>query len=113
MLAALLLVGLLGLIGLPPTVGFTGKWFLFSAAIAQGQFALVLVAAVNSAVALYYYLLVMRQAYFAPAEDEAPLRAGGASLAAAAAATVVVLAMGAAPGWFWDRSAEAVAALLR
>ncbi len=111
-LAALLLVGLLGLIGLPPTVGFTGKWFLFSAAIAQGQFALVLVAAVNSAVALYYYLLVMRQAYFAPAEDEAPLRAGGASLAAAAAATVVVLAMGAAPGWFWDRSAEAVAALL-
>jgi NADH-quinone oxidoreductase subunit N len=111
-LAATLLTGLFGLIGLPPTVGFIGKWFLFSAAIEQGQFLFVLVAAINSAVALYYYLLVIRQAYFTEPLREEPLRPGLLPLTAAGATTGLVVAMGILPGWFWERSVAAVRALL-
>ena len=112
MLAATLLIGLFGLIGLPPTVGFIGKWFLFSAAIEQGQFAFVLVAAINSAVALYYYLLVIRQAYCAEGQTDEPIHTGVVTLAVAGGTTGLVIAMGVVPGWFWTRSVEAVAALM-
>ena len=112
LLAATLLIGLFGLIGLPPTVGFIGKWFLFSAAIEQGQFVFVLVAAINSAVALYYYLLVIRQAYFAEGHNDEPIQTGVVTLAVAGGTTGLVVAMGVVPGWFWARSVEAVAALM-
>ncbi len=112
LLAATLLIGVFGLIGLPPTVGFIGKWFLFSAAIEQGQFVLVLVAAVNSAVALYYYLLVIRQAYLVDPVRAAPLHTGMVTLLVAGATTGLVVAMGIVPGWFWTKSIEAVAALM-
>ncbi|MFP6643645.1 MAG: NADH-quinone oxidoreductase subunit N [Candidatus Latescibacterota bacterium] len=112
LLAATLLIGLFGLIGLPPTVGFIGKWFLFSAAIEQGQFVFVLVAAINSAVALYYYLLVIRQAYFAEGTSDEPIQTGVVTLAVAGGTTGFVIAMGVVPGWFWARSVEAVAALM-
>ncbi|MDA0336612.1 MAG: NADH-quinone oxidoreductase subunit N [bacterium] len=112
LLAATLLIGLFGLIGLPPTVGFIGKWFLFSAAIEQGQFVLVLVAAINSAVALYYYLLVIRQAYLVEPVRAAPLHTGMVTLLVAGATTGLVVAMGIVPGWFWTKSVEAVAALM-
>ena len=111
LLAATLLIGLFGLIGLPPTVGFIGKWFLFSAAIEQGQFVFVLVAAINSAVALYYYLLVIRQAYFAEGHNHEPIHTSVVTLAIAGGTTGLVVAMGVIPGWFWTKSVEAVAAL--
>jgi len=113
LLAATLLVDLLGLIGLPPTVGFIGKWFLFSAALEQGQFFLVLVAAVNAAVALYYYLLVIRQAYLVEPESPEPIQLSLPVATAAGATAGLVLAMGVFPGVFWDRAALAVEALLR
>ncbi len=62
-LAFVLLVAMFGLAGIPPTAGFAGKWFLFSAALERDQFFLVLVAAVNSTIALYYYLQLVRSAY--------------------------------------------------
>ena len=107
------MVGLFGLIGLPPPVGFIGKWFLFSAAMDQGQFFLVLVAAVNAAVALYYYLLVIRQAYLVEPESPEPIQLSLPVATAAGATAGLVLAMGVFPGVFWDRAALAVEALLR
>ncbi|MFM7134258.1 MAG: NADH-quinone oxidoreductase subunit N, partial [Planctomycetota bacterium] len=55
-LAWMLAAGAVGLIGMPPLVGFFGKLYLFSAAIEAGQTAIVIVAAVNSAISAFYYL---------------------------------------------------------
>ncbi len=62
-LALILAVGAFALVGLPPTVGFMGKLFLLTSAWDHGYNWLVVVAAVNTAVAIYYYLNIVRHAY--------------------------------------------------
>lgn len=69
LLAATLLVGLFGLAGIPPTSGFAGKWFLFTAAVDSDLLWLVLVAAINATVSLYYYLRMLKEAYLTPPEE--------------------------------------------
>lgn len=63
LLALALMVSVFSLAGIPPTVGFAGKFFVFMAAMDKGLFVLVLIAMVNVVVSLYYYLLVIKAAY--------------------------------------------------
>lgn len=62
-MALILLLSLLSLAGIPPLVGFTGKWILFSAAMQKGHWFLVLWAVLNSVVSLFYYLTLVKHAY--------------------------------------------------
>ncbi|MGE5568834.1 MAG: NADH-quinone oxidoreductase subunit N [Rhodospirillales bacterium] len=55
-IAALFAVILLSLIGVPPTAGFLGKFYIFKAAIKAGLVWLTVLGLLNSAVAAYYYL---------------------------------------------------------
>ena len=55
-LAWMLAVSAIGLIGMPPLIGFFGKLAIFSAAFEVGQTQLVIIAAVNSAIGAFYYL---------------------------------------------------------
>jgi NADH-quinone oxidoreductase subunit N len=63
-LAAALSIGMLSLAGLPFTAGFFGKFFLFAAALADGQIVLVVLGAVSVACGFYYYLKVLRAMYW-------------------------------------------------
>ncbi|HVK60858.1 MAG TPA: NADH-quinone oxidoreductase subunit N [Bdellovibrionales bacterium] len=47
---------MLSLAGIPPTLGFFGKLFIFSAAIEQDMYWLVFWGVINSAISVYYYL---------------------------------------------------------
>ena len=58
--ASFLVVFLVSLTGLPPTIGFIGKWMLFRASLDSGLYWLAVVAALNSVVALFYYFKVVR-----------------------------------------------------
>lgn len=60
-----LVVCSLSLLGLPPLLGFFGKFTLFTAGLAAGEIVLVIVLALNSAIAAYYYLRLA----FAPIID--------------------------------------------
>jgi NADH-quinone oxidoreductase subunit N len=72
-LAACLTVFLLSLAGLPPLVGFFGKFYVFAAALRQpGTLWLVALALAGSLVSLYYYLAVLRAALIADAHEDAP-----------------------------------------
>jgi len=63
-LAAAMAVFMIGLTGIPPTVGFTGKFFLFREAIHQGFYGLIIVGVLMSAISAYYYLSVVVAMYF-------------------------------------------------
>lgn len=47
---------MLSLAGIPPTVGFFGKFFIFSGALKQGLYWLVIWGVINSVISVYYYL---------------------------------------------------------
>jgi NADH-quinone oxidoreductase subunit N len=66
-LAALMVLFMLSLTGIPPTAGFFGKFYIFGAAINNGLLWLALVGLVNSVIALYYYVGVIRAMYLMPA----------------------------------------------
>lgn len=112
LLAALLLVGMFGLAGIPPTPGFAGKWFLFLAAIERGAFWLVLVAAVNATISLYYYLQLVRDAWTGEVPpDAAPIPLSAALKLGAALVLLATALLGAWPGPAWDLAEAAAAAL--
>jgi NADH-quinone oxidoreductase subunit N len=73
LLALALMLSLFGLAGIPPTIGFAGKLFIFMAAIKQGYLVLVLIAMANVIVSLYYYLLVLKAAYLDEPAQRAPV----------------------------------------
>ena len=75
---AALVVGALGMIGMPATVGFTSKWFLVLAAIDSGGWFVALAIVAGSLLALIYFGRVIEAAYLQPAPEnsaiaEAPL----------------------------------------
>lgn len=73
-LSLILLLSLLSLAGIPPLVGFTGKWILFSAAMEKGHWFLVLWGVLNSVVSLFYYLTLIKHAYLEKPKDPKPIR---------------------------------------
>ena len=62
-LAGLMAVFMLSLAGFPLTAGFFGKFFLFAAAIHDGQLPLAIWGILTSAVSLFYYLRVILVMY--------------------------------------------------
>lgn len=70
---------LFSLTGLPPTVGFIGKFYLFAAVIDAKMYGLALVGVLNSVVSLYYYFRVIKYMFFDDPADERPLTFTGRS----------------------------------
>src|SRR5262249_34791592 len=94
-LAVGLTVFLLAFIGMPPTAGFVGKFYLFSAAIQRGLVGLAVIAVLNSVVAAYYYLRLIVYMYMREPEG-APTTA--LVTPAASVALLVSAWMAAQPG---------------
>lgn len=102
-----LTVCMLSLGGIPPTLGFLGKYFVFFHAVQHGQTWLALVGVATSIVGVYYYLRVVYHLYM---KEEAPVpdggtvagRMGGWGTAAAVLAALGTLILGILPGLFLD-----------
>ena len=110
-LAAALAVALLSLTGIPPTVGFMAKLFVFGAAVKADLAWLVALGAVNSVVSAYYYLRVVRVMYLSdPADAEQPARVIPLDLSVAVTALAVV-ALGLWPQPLFRAAARAVEGL--
>jgi len=112
-LALTLMVSLFSLAGIPPTIGFTGKFLVFVAAMERGYFALVLFAMINVVISLYYYLLAIKAAYFLePAEEPLPLPVSRPIRLLAGALIGVMVAAGFYPSLFIQLANAAVQSLM-
>jgi NADH-quinone oxidoreductase subunit N len=69
-LAAAMALFMLSFTGVPPTVGFIGKFYLFRAAIDANLIWLALVGVITSLISAYYYLRVVVVMYMRPGEPE-------------------------------------------
>ncbi|MCE9624473.1 MAG: NADH-quinone oxidoreductase subunit N [Deltaproteobacteria bacterium] len=93
-----MLMFLFSLTGLPPFIGFVGKFYLFAAVLDAKLYALALIGVLNSVVSLYYYARVVKVMFFDDPADERSLAKDSRGLSTLlfglAAATVVF-------GLFW------------
>ncbi|MBL9134357.1 MAG: NADH-quinone oxidoreductase subunit N [Verrucomicrobiales bacterium] len=113
LLAVTLVVGVFALAGLPPFAGFMGKLALLKSALARGYLWLVLLAVLNSAIAIYYYLGVVRSACFGEAgENQSPIRLDIGTRILCVLLLVGILGLGVAPAAFLDTISSSVARLL-
>ena len=113
-LAVALSIFLLSLIGIPPTAGFVGKFYLFGAAVKSGYVWLAVIGVLNSAVAAYYYLRLIVFMYMR--EPEGAPTVMPPSFSGALALVVAlwgVVQLGVAPGPLFDLAQAAVIPLLR
>jgi NADH-quinone oxidoreductase subunit N len=69
-LAAMMTLFMLSLTGVPPTVGFLGKFYLFQAVIDSELVGLALIAILTSLISAYYYLRVVVVMYMRSGEPE-------------------------------------------
>ncbi len=112
LLALTLAVGALGLAGIPPTIGFTGKLFLFTAAIKKDMYALVILAVINSGLGIFYYLKMVRAAYTGVDSQMSPLNLRLSTAVLGIFLIVIIILLGTFPQGFMDIAKEAVAAVI-
>jgi multicomponent Na+:H+ antiporter subunit D len=90
-LALAFTVAALSMVGVPPTVGFFGKWYLLLGALEEGRVLLAVVIAAASLLTLWYFLRVFESIYSATAPLD-PALEGARQPGAAILGPVLVLA---------------------
>lgn len=111
LLALVLAVAMFGLAGIPPFVGFMGKFMLLTGALHKGYLVVVILAAINTAIAIYYYLSVVRVVYCA-APQKSDLPVGGLTQAAGVFLVLVIVWLGVVPAFVLEMASEAVKKIL-
>lgn len=104
------------LAGIPPTGGFFGKFYIFSAAVKAGYIPLAIIGVLNSALSLYFYLRVVVYTYMREPDSKDTvadtLTLSPGLLTAVIIACLGTLYLGLQPGSLLGLTGEAVRALV-
>lgn len=95
--AALMLIFMFSLTGIPPTAGFMGKFYVFMSAINAGYMWLVIIAVIFSAISAYFYLRIVMLMYMKEPKETVALTTSPALGLALAIATAGVIIIGIMP----------------
>jgi NADH-quinone oxidoreductase subunit N len=111
-LAAVFAVLLLSLGGIPPTAGFVGKWYIFSAAVRAGDYGLAIIGFLTSVVSIFFYLRVIVMMYMAePGDAPEPPAPSRAAVVTLAAALVVTFYLGILPASILEVAERSIGSL--
>ena len=110
-LAGALTLGLVALIGVPPTSLFIAKLYIFTAAVDSGLAWLAILGVLNSVVSAYYYAKIIRIMFLQPAASQEAIPIPAASGLALSLSGVSLLWIGIAPGYLLKMAEVASVAL--
>ena len=111
-LAFILAIGLFGLAGIPPFVGFMAKFMVLTTALRGDHLLVVCLAAINTAIAIYYYLSVVKAAYTADPDDRPSVAVQPVIQLVGFVLVIAITLLGALPGKFVDFASTVVQTLL-
>ncbi len=112
LLALTLTVGLFSLAGIPPFVGFTGKFMLLLGALREDYLLLVILAAINTAIAIYYYLSVVRLTFCSDPDDRGIVETSFMTNAVSVLLILVIIIMGVIPSRFLDVAQSSIQSIM-
>jgi len=111
-LAALMTVCLLSLGGIPPTAGFIGKWYIFSAAVSAGYYGLAVIGVLTSVISVFFYLRVVVMMYMQEPGAEAPrIHVSAISMAALSLSIAAIFYLGILPTQVLNLAAQSIATI--
>ncbi|MDI6889388.1 MAG: NADH-quinone oxidoreductase subunit N [Thermodesulfovibrionales bacterium] len=108
LLAALMLIFMFSLTGIPPTAGFMAKLYVFMSAINAGYTWLVVVAVVFAVISAYFYLRIIMYMYMREPKVEVSLSTSPSLGLALGVTTVAVLAIGVFPLYLVELARAAI-----
>lgn len=101
-LAAVLLISLLCLAGIPPAAGFIGKFYLFAEVVKQGYLWMAFLAMGMSVVSIYYYIMVIRVMLMGEVKDSTKINIPASLKVVMIVSVIMILIMGLYPGPITD-----------
>lgn len=107
-LAVAMALCMLSLAGVPPTAGFWGKLYVFTAAWEQGYYWLTLIAVLTSAVSVFFYLRIIAQMFMRDSTRTHQSTGGALFRLGLIIATVGILVVGLVPGPIADAVQQAI-----
>ncbi|MBE0427507.1 MAG: NADH-quinone oxidoreductase subunit N [Nitrospirae bacterium] len=107
--AALMLIFMFSLTGIPPTAGFIGKLYIFLAAINAGYTWLVVIAVIFSAISAFFYLRIVMFMYMREPKDEVVLTTSAGTGFVLGITTIAVLFIGVFPSYLLGFARAALA----
>jgi NADH-quinone oxidoreductase subunit N len=106
--AALMLIFMFSLTGIPPTAGFIGKLYIFMSAINAGYTWLVIIAVIFSAISAYFYLRIVMFMYMRDPKETVSLTTTATTGIALTLTTIAVLVIGVFPSFLIDFARAAI-----
>jgi NADH-quinone oxidoreductase subunit N len=106
--AAVMMILLLSLAGVPPMMGFYAKLAVLQAVLATGQIWLAVVAVLFSLIGAYYYLRIIKLMYFDDPVDTSRIVAGGDMRVALSLNGAAIIVLGLLPGPLMAACATAI-----
>ncbi|TLN04597.1 hypothetical protein FDZ74_14110, partial [bacterium] len=95
---AAFIAGSLGMLGVPPTLGFLGRWRLYQAGVSFGGAWLGVAMAAATALALLYYVRSIHRVWLGPAQGEASPNEPALARIVLIVLVVAVISLGIYPG---------------
>lgn len=105
-------LSMFSLAGIPPFVGFMGEFLLLAGALKTGHLTVVILGAINAAIAIYYYLSVVKVTYCNQPENDEPLQVDLATKAVSLALIAAIIIMGVIPSSFLTLASNALQGLI-
>jgi NADH-quinone oxidoreductase subunit N len=105
-------VFMVSLSGIPPTAGFVGKFYIFSAAVKNGFVGLAIIGVLNSLISVYFYFRVVVYMFMHEPESKVEGKLLGLPVQAALILTGLgTLWLGLFPDWFFNLAQSSLLSL--